>query len=102
MLVGYLVGWSCKNDEIMQKGVAHIWPFMKLGESVTFISIQYVKLHILSWIFLSFTLKIFTPLVFSKNKWVPPNMLMGVMTEVHAFQIVHKKYNRSLSQVTEF
>lgn len=29
-------------------------------------------------------------------------MLMGVMTEVHAFQIVHKKYNRSLSQVTEF
>lgn len=48
MLVGYLVGWSCKNDEIMQKGVAHIWPFMKLGESVTFISIQYVKLHILS------------------------------------------------------
>ena len=71
MLVGYLVGWSCKNDEIMQKGVARIWPFMKLGESVTFISIQYVKLHILSWIFLSFTLKIFTPRVFSKNKWVP-------------------------------
>ena len=42
MLVGYLVGWSCKNDEIIQEGVAHIWPFMKLGESVTFISIQYV------------------------------------------------------------
>lgn len=102
MLVGYLVGWSCKNDEIMQKGVACVWPFMKLGESVTFISIQYVKLHILSWIFLSFTLKIFTPPVFSKNKWVPPNMLMGVMTEVPAFQIVHKKYNRSLSQLTEF
>lgn len=47
MLVGYLVGWS-KNYEIMQKGVAHIWPFMKLGESVTFIHIQQVKLHIWS------------------------------------------------------
>lgn len=47
---GYLVGWSCKNYEIMQKGVAHIWPFMKLGESVTLIPIQHVKSHIWSWI----------------------------------------------------
>lgn len=47
---GYLVGWSCKNYEIMQKGVAHIWPFMKLGESVTLIPVQHVKSHIWSWI----------------------------------------------------
>lgn len=42
ILVGYLVGWSCENYEIMQKGVAHIWPFMKLWESVTFIPTQHV------------------------------------------------------------
>lgn len=48
MLVGYLVGWSCENYEIIQKSVAHIWPFMKLGERVTFIPIQHVNLHIWS------------------------------------------------------
>jgi hypothetical protein len=69
-LVGYLVGWSCKNHEIMQKGVAHIWSFMKLGESVTFIPTQHVKLHIWSGLFLP-KLKGFSLCMFSKNKWVP-------------------------------
>lgn len=45
MLVGYLVGWSSQNYEIMQKGVAQSWSF-ELEESVTFIRIQWVKLHV--------------------------------------------------------
>lgn len=45
MLVGYLVGWGSQNYEIMQKGVAPSWSFMKLEESMTCIHIHGVKLH---------------------------------------------------------
>lgn len=50
MLVGYLVGWSSQNYEIMQKGVAHSWSF-ELEESVIFTHIQWVKLHVWLWWF---------------------------------------------------
>ena len=67
---GYLVGWGCENCELMQKGAAHIRPFMKLGESVTFIPI-----HTLSYIFghesFLYHFKDFSPCVFSKEAWVP-------------------------------